>query len=133
APVTASVWHTSRVSGGLVAPESALTVMLPPEPTLAVATAKAPVPAGPGTSTVPVSPIVAATAITSGTGVTDDDSRSVVRPGVTTAASTFVHVNAMKTSVGANIADGVRANTKLWLASGGMSTGVFGNPVTALV
>jgi hypothetical protein len=90
-------------------------------------------PNGPETSTAPVLPIVAASAITSGTGLVDDDNSRVVRPGVTTAGSTFAQTNRRATSVDANAAAGVRANTKLWLANGGMSTGMFGDPVTALV
>src|SRR5262245_33529070 len=95
------------------------------EPTLAVATEKMPVPVAPGTSTVPLFPIVAATAITSGTGIADDDRRSVVRPGVSIAGPAFEQANRRSTSVGANAASGVTANTKLWLPNEAMSTGVL--------
>src|SRR5262245_29581747 len=65
APVATSVRHTRRVSGRFTVPVSALTVMLPADPTLAVATAKLPAPVGPETSTAPALPTVAASAMTS--------------------------------------------------------------------
>src|SRR5262245_53540182 len=107
--------------------------MLPADPTLALATAKLPVSAGLETSTAPAFPGVAASAITSGTGLVDDDNSNVVRPGMTDVGSKFAKGNRTATSVDGNTADGVTAKTKLWLANGGMLTGVLGDPVSALV
>ena len=109
-PVSGMVWQMRRLTGRPAAPVSAETVIRPVAPTLTVATAKAPALAR---LTMPVLPAVAASATMSGTGVTDAESRSVLRPVVIGAGAVLVQPKARWTSVGAKGPVGVKANTKL--------------------
>ena len=58
------------------------------------------------------------------------EKRKVLRPEIIGAGSVLAQSKLNCTSVGAIGAVGVSAKTKLWAAPAGMSTGVFGNPVT---
>jgi hypothetical protein len=72
---------------------------------------------------------VAASATMSGMGVPAAVSNKVLRPDVLGADAVLAQSKANMTSVGAKGAVGVKANTKLWAAPAGISTGVSGVPV----
>src|SRR5206468_3599000 len=110
-PLAGSVRQRRSVTGRGTPPVSAVTVMVPETPTLDVATAKAPLPVGPGTATIPVFPIVADCAMTSGTGAVEVTSSSVLTPGVTGASATPAHVKPSRTSIGPSATPGSRAKT----------------------
>ena len=80
APVAGLVSQTKRVTGRLALPVSAEAVIIPPEPTFAVATANTPVPSGPGILETPSFVNVAAKATMSGTGLAEADRSKVLRP-----------------------------------------------------
>src|SRR5262245_6214718 len=133
-PVWGFVWHKARLTGRVAVPVSAETVMLAPAPRLNEATANTPVPTMFEIFTIPSLLGVLARAITSGTGVMEAESRSVLRPTIVGAGLVLVPVKMNATSVGPITAVGVIAIRKLWeppLAA--MLTGVFGDPVNAFV
>src|SRR5262245_53733766 len=112
--------------------------MFPATPTFEVATANAPAAtaagalaraptdetADPTRVRIPSLAAVAASAITSGTGVCDAPSKTVVSPVTTAARLTPSHVNPIPTSVASNGAVGRNASTKLCEPPGAMFTGV---------
>src|SRR5262245_22973609 len=79
-PVLGSVRQRLRTRGIVAAPVSADTVMVPPDPTLAVATAKTPLPTTCGMLTMPSPLSVPERAITSGAGTVEAESSSVLTP-----------------------------------------------------
>src|SRR5262245_57362046 len=108
--------------------------MAPALPTLTVATPKRAVPFAPGRTRTPaVAGLRATRATTSGTGPVSAENCRVFTPGKSGAANPFAHWKPSGTAVGGVAVVGVSAKTKLWLDPGGMSAGVFGVPVTALV
>jgi hypothetical protein len=92
-------------------------VIIAPAPTFTVATAKDPMPVGPGMSTIPGSPL-ATSATMSGTGVTEADSSRVLTPTIVAACTVLVPVKVKGTSVGAKALVGVMASTNDWLPPG---------------
>lgn len=133
-PVCGLVWHKVMVTGRLAAPVLVATVIVSPEPRLSVATANSPLLGVPVTCTMPSFCMVAARTTTSGVGVVDADSSSVLSPVTTGAGAALLQLKLTATLVGANAALGVSATTKLcdplWPA---MLTGVLAVPVRALV
>jgi hypothetical protein len=113
APVVGLVSHTDRLSGTFAPPVSAVIVIAPLLPTLDVATAKTPTREFGSRVATPSCVIVAASAIMSGTGVVDADSKSVLMPVITVAGGVLAHAKLSCTSVGTNAAVGVKANTKV--------------------
>src|SRR5580765_5460447 len=108
--------------------------MLAPAPTLVDATANAPEPTTFEMLTIPSLLIVLERAITSGVGVVEAESRSVLTPTIVATGLVLVPAKLNATSVGGIGAVGVRAMRKLWEPLfRGMSTGVFGDPVSAFV
>ena len=77
APVVGSVSHREMFSGRVALPVSAVTSILPPAPTLTVATENALTPELPGRRTTPSALMVSASATTSGTGSLDADSCTI--------------------------------------------------------
>src|SRR5215471_13812241 len=95
-PALGFVWQIVSVRGSGALPVSGDTVMSPPAPTLAVATANAPPPASaaagaPTTSTIPLLSAVAASAMRSGTADVEADSRIVSSPMTTGAGVEPAH------------------------------------------
>src|SRR5579864_342207 len=131
-PLVGLVWHTAKLTGRLAEPVLAVAVITPEAPTLTVATANAPVPLVPGISTIPGSPD-AASATTSGTGVVEADTSSVLRSLVCGAASALAQKNSRLPKTEGKVAVGVSAMTKLCAPPGPISTGVLSVPVSALV
>ena len=76
---------------------------------------------------------VAASATMSGTGVDDADSSKVLRPVLVGAAATPAQAKPRTTVAGTNGAVGVKPITKLCEPPTAIGTGVFGEPVSALV
>ena len=89
-PVCGFVWQRLIVTGGLLAPVSAETVMRPLAPTLLDATENAPVPVRLGIFTIPSWLGVAARAITSGVGVAEAERSSVLTPIIGLTGLVFV-------------------------------------------
>ena len=69
----------------------------------------------------------------SGVGVVEADSSNVLTPAIIGAGAALVHWKLNPNSSEAMTAVGVNAITKLGEAPAAMLTGVFGDPVTALV
>ncbi len=111
---------------------SADTVMDAPSPTFTVATPNAPVPDAPGTLTIPSLVTVAGRATTSGTGASDAESNSVLRPVRESTGIVLSPPKENATSVGMG-ALGVNATTKDCVPPTGISVGTFGALVSALV
>jgi hypothetical protein len=132
-PLVGSVWHRVIVSGNVTAPVLAVAVIDPLAPTLTVATAKAFEPVVLEMCKMPSFWAVAASATTSDTGVDEADSSNVLRPVVLGAALTPVQSNPSITTAGTNGPLGVKAITKLCDPPAAIDTGVFGDPVSALV
>src|SRR5262249_53857246 len=132
-PVTGFVWQSTGFTASVAFPVSADTVMLPLAPAFVVATAKNPVPVTPGIFTIPSFVDVAATAMMSGTGVADTVSLSVLTPTIAGAESVFEQLNPNCTSVVGIATPVTNEIRKLWPPPGGMSTGVFGEPIASLV
>ena len=99
APVAGLVWQSEMVTGIAVCPVSAEAAIIPPAPTLTVATAKTPASAalaerattGFGTFTMPSLLSVAASATMSGTGVIDPESSSVLTPEIDDELEVLAH------------------------------------------
>jgi hypothetical protein len=133
-PFWGFVWHKLRATGRVAFPSSAETVMLALAPTFDDATANAPLPTMFEILTIPSLLSVAERAITSGTGLVEAESRSVLTPTIVGAGLVLVPVKLNATSVGAIGAIGVMLITKVWEPlRPGMFTGVFGDPVNAFV
>jgi hypothetical protein len=130
--VVGLVWQIESATGKVAELESAVAVMEAAAPKFTVATAKAPEPALPAISTMPGSPL-AAKATMSGTGVADAESSRVLRPAELEAAGRLAQSKPSTTFTGRNAAWGVNAKTKLFAAPAATETGVFGEPVSALV
>src|SRR5262245_21688567 len=126
------VWQSDTVIGSATVPVSAETVMVPDAPTFTVATAKKPVPVGPGIFTRPSLSTVAARATMSGTGMAAAENNSVFNPTMIGACAP-AHAKLNCTSVGPNGNVGVTAMTKGWKAPAVMLTGVPFNPTSWLV
>src|SRR5262245_26320357 len=120
-------------TGRSAAPMSAEAVIVPPAPTFTVATANTPVPVVPGILTIPSLFRVAARATMSGPSGVEAENRRVSMPERTGAVIALEQKKFNPTSVGGIAAVGVKANTNVCAALGGMSTGVFTVPVRALV
>src|SRR6185436_6681573 len=86
-------------------------------------------PAEPGRLMIPSLVGVAASAITSGTTVSEAVRRRVLTPPMMTALARLVQLNPNVTSVEQNAAVGVSAMMKLWGLPATTLTGVFGVPV----
>ena len=112
-PVWGSVWHTLRTTGRAVFPVSAETVIPALAPTFVDATANAPLPTMFEIFTIPSLLSVLDRAMTSGTGMMDAESNSVLRPTTVGAGLVLVPVKVNATSVGAMTAVGVIAIRKL--------------------
>jgi hypothetical protein len=82
---------------------------------------------------IPSLDVVTATATRSGVATKDADTRSVFTPMMVGMRPASLIEKANSTSVGANGAVGVNAMTNVWVLPAGISTGVLGVPVTALV
>jgi hypothetical protein len=132
-PLIGSVWQRLMLSGNVAAPVVAVAVIDALAPTFTVATAKAFEPVVPLMCRIPSFCAVAANATVSGTGDVDADSSKVLRPVLLGGALTPVQSKPSITIVGANGALGVNAMTKLCEAPAAIDTGVFGEPVSALV
>ena len=85
-PVAGSVWHSVAVTGKAAPPVSAETISAPVVPTLALASAKAPVPPS-GIAAMPLLVAVAVSATTSGTAVVDIERSTVSTPRTTGAGA----------------------------------------------
>src|SRR5262245_46028930 len=99
-PATGSVWHRLMFTGRATPPVLADTVMVSPRPTLATATAKAPVLVSPGMWTIPSLDAVTGSATVSAGGVADGRSSSVLMPVNVGAGGVFVPANTKATSTG---------------------------------
>src|SRR5215510_15120824 len=120
-------------TGSVAFPVSADTVISPLAPRFTVATAKAPVPLVPATSTMTSLVNVAVRATMSGIGVVEAENSKVFNPELIGAGRVLAQSKLNRTSVGAIGALGVKAKTKLCAEPAGISTGAFGEPVTAFV
>jgi hypothetical protein len=132
-PVTGLVWQRDMFTGKIAPPVSAEAIMLPFAPTFTVATAKAPTPFVRGTLTTPSSVVVAANATMSAKSELEAESSSVLSPVLIGAGFVFEQLKLKRTSVEAIGEFGLKDKTKLWAAPGGMSTGIFGNPMAWFV
>src|SRR5262245_39325172 len=108
-------------SGSAAPPVSAETEMVLGAPMFDAATEKAPEP--PTTFNVLFAVPVAEIAMTSGTGVADAVSKSVLMPENVGAGAELLHWKFITMSVGPNAPCGVNATRYVWLPPGGMFAG----------
>src|SRR5262249_2688780 len=114
-------------------PVSAVTVISPLAPMFDVATARRPVPVFPGMLLMPSLVGVAPSAMMSGVGVFEADTRTVSSPGVEMAEARFEQkkLSAMSTGPKARLAVGGLGRLGAW--RGRLLAGWLGRPVSALV